>query len=32
MTIGPFEQDAIADGIQALKTVRGRAKEYVAIR
>jgi len=28
MTIGPFEQDAIADGIQALKTVRSRAKEY----
>ena len=26
--IGPFEQDAIADGIQALKTVRSHAKEY----
>jgi acetyl esterase/lipase len=26
--IGPFEQDAIADGIQALKVVRSHAKEY----
>lgn len=28
MRIGAFEQDAIADGIQAIKTVRARASEY----
>lgn len=28
MTIGAFEQDAISDGVQALKTVRARASEY----